>query len=198
MGLAAVHGQRVPRRWANAASEGFTRPAPTVVFVATVLSTAASPAMRHIPTGTAYAVWTSVGTVLDGGLLGRGHRGDHAEGAVRGHHRLRRRPQAARRRTRGRRHGPCRDAPGGRLEICHAVVVPLSSLPTMSRGSGWGCRPRGDVDAVAVRGIQARALEGMVLEPERDHVGHRRRAHIRARRDPTPSSAQRSLDAERP
>jgi quaternary ammonium compound-resistance protein SugE len=54
--------------WANAlaASEGFTRPAPTVVFlVATALSTVGLAfAMRHIPTGTAYAVWTSLGTVL--------------------------------------------------------------------------------------------------------------------------------------
>ena len=54
--------------WANAlaASEGFTRPAPAVVFlVATALSTVGLAfAMRHIPTGTAYAVWTSVGTVL--------------------------------------------------------------------------------------------------------------------------------------
>ena len=54
--------------WANAlaASEGFTRPAPTVVFlVATALSTLGLAfAMRHIPTGTAYAVWTSLGTVL--------------------------------------------------------------------------------------------------------------------------------------
>lgn len=48
--------------WANAlsASEGFTRPLPTVVFVvATALSTVGlAYAMRHIPTGTAYAVWT--------------------------------------------------------------------------------------------------------------------------------------------
>lgn len=54
--------------WANAlsASDGFTRPLPTVVFVvATALSTVGlAYAMRHIPTGTAYAVWTSVGTVL--------------------------------------------------------------------------------------------------------------------------------------
>ena len=54
--------------WANAlsASEGFTRPVPVVVFlVATVASVIGLAfAMRHIPTGTAYAVWTSVGTVL--------------------------------------------------------------------------------------------------------------------------------------
>lgn len=54
--------------WANAlaASDGFTRPAPTAVFVvATLLSTVGLAfAMRHIPTGTAYAVWTSLGTVL--------------------------------------------------------------------------------------------------------------------------------------
>ncbi len=54
--------------WANAlaASEGFSRLGPTLVFVvATLLSTVGlALAMRHIPTGTAYAVWTSVGTVL--------------------------------------------------------------------------------------------------------------------------------------
>ena len=54
--------------WANAlsASTGFTEAAPTVVFlVATIASVVGlSFAMQHIPTGTAYAVWTSVGTVL--------------------------------------------------------------------------------------------------------------------------------------
>ncbi|GAA3876446.1 DMT family transporter [Tessaracoccus defluvii] len=54
--------------WANAlsASNGFTDLAPTLVFlVATVASVVGlSFAMQHIPTGTAYAVWTSVGTVL--------------------------------------------------------------------------------------------------------------------------------------
>jgi quaternary ammonium compound-resistance protein SugE len=54
--------------WATAmgASHGFTRPAPTGVFlVAVALSTAGlGLAMRHIPAGTAYAVWTAIGTVL--------------------------------------------------------------------------------------------------------------------------------------
>lgn len=54
--------------WANAlsASQGFSRPVPVVVFlVATVASVIGLGfAMRHIPTGTAYAVWASVGTVL--------------------------------------------------------------------------------------------------------------------------------------
>lgn len=54
--------------WANAlsASMGFTRLWPSVLFVvATVLSTVGlALAMKSIPTGTAYAVWTSVGTVL--------------------------------------------------------------------------------------------------------------------------------------
>lgn len=54
--------------WANAlsASEGFTRLWPSLLFVvATVLSTVGlAIAMKDIPTGTAYAVWTSVGTVL--------------------------------------------------------------------------------------------------------------------------------------
>lgn len=54
--------------WANAlsASKSFSQPVPTVIFlVATVLSVVGlSMAMQHIPTGTAYAVWTSVGTLL--------------------------------------------------------------------------------------------------------------------------------------
>jgi len=54
--------------WANAlaASQGFTLLAPTLLFlVATTLSSVGlAIAMRRIPTGTAYAVWTSVGTVL--------------------------------------------------------------------------------------------------------------------------------------
>lgn len=54
--------------WANAlaASEGFTKPGPTILFVVAVLASTVglALAMRHIPTGTAYAVWTSVGTVL--------------------------------------------------------------------------------------------------------------------------------------
>lgn len=54
--------------WANAlsASKSFSEPVPTVIFlVATIASLAGlSLAMAHIPTGTAYAVWTSVGTVL--------------------------------------------------------------------------------------------------------------------------------------
>ena len=46
-------------------TEGFTKPAPTVVFlVALVLSMAGlAYAMRELPTGTAYAVWTGIGTV---------------------------------------------------------------------------------------------------------------------------------------
>ncbi len=54
--------------WANAlaASDGFTRLAPSALFVvATIASTVGlATAMRGIPTGTAYAVWTSVGTLL--------------------------------------------------------------------------------------------------------------------------------------
>lgn len=54
--------------WANAlsASKSFSQPVPSVIFlVATVLSVIGlSMAMQHIPTGTAYAVWTSVGTLL--------------------------------------------------------------------------------------------------------------------------------------
>ncbi len=54
--------------WANAlaASEGFSHLGPTLLFlVATVMSSVGlAIAMRHIPTGTAYAVWTSLGSVL--------------------------------------------------------------------------------------------------------------------------------------
>ena len=54
--------------WANAlsASAGFTLLAPSVLFLITVIASTVGLgiAMRHIPTGTAYAVWTSVGTVL--------------------------------------------------------------------------------------------------------------------------------------
>ena len=40
--------------------------APSVLFLVTVVASTVGLgiAMRHIPTGTAYAVWTSVGTVL--------------------------------------------------------------------------------------------------------------------------------------
>ena len=54
--------------WANAlsASESFTNLGPAVLFLITViLSTVGlGLAMNHIPTGTAYAVWTSLGAVL--------------------------------------------------------------------------------------------------------------------------------------
>ena len=54
--------------WANAlsASAGFSVLLPTVVFAGAVVGSmiGLAAAMRHIPTGTAYAVWTSVGTVL--------------------------------------------------------------------------------------------------------------------------------------
>ncbi|CEA09355.1 Quaternary ammonium compound-resistance protein SugE [Arthrobacter saudimassiliensis] len=54
--------------WATAlaASEGFSRPLPTVVFfVAAALSMVGlARAMRSIPVGSAYAVWTGLGAVL--------------------------------------------------------------------------------------------------------------------------------------
>ena len=54
--------------WANAlsASAGFSVLLPTVVFAGAVVGSmiGLAAAMRHVPTGTAYAVWTSVGTVL--------------------------------------------------------------------------------------------------------------------------------------
>lgn len=54
--------------WATAlhASQGFTVLVPTVIFlVASTLSLVGlGRAMRTIPTGTAYAVWTGIGAVL--------------------------------------------------------------------------------------------------------------------------------------
>lgn len=54
--------------WATAlgASDGLTRPVPTVVFLVfnVVSLVGLAHAMRHIPIGTAYAVWTGVGAVL--------------------------------------------------------------------------------------------------------------------------------------
>lgn len=54
--------------WAAALdrSEGFSHPAPTVVFAATLALSMAglSVATRSIPLGTAYAVWVGVGAVL--------------------------------------------------------------------------------------------------------------------------------------
>ena len=54
--------------WATAlgASEGFTRLVPTIVFaIFCVLSLLGlAQAMKHIPIGTAYAVWTGLGAVL--------------------------------------------------------------------------------------------------------------------------------------
>lgn len=54
--------------WATALgmSQGFRRPAPTVVFaVAMTLSMAGlAYAMTSLPTGTAYAVWVGIGAVL--------------------------------------------------------------------------------------------------------------------------------------
>ena len=54
--------------WATALSQsnGLTEPVPTVVFlVATIASVIGLGwAMKHIPTGTAYAVWSGIGAVL--------------------------------------------------------------------------------------------------------------------------------------
>lgn len=54
--------------WANSlsASEGFTNLVPTVIFLVSNIASLVglAKAMKFIPTGTAYAVWTSVGTVL--------------------------------------------------------------------------------------------------------------------------------------
>jgi len=54
--------------WATAlgASEGFSRPLPTVVFAVALVASMAGLgyAARSIPIGTAYAVWTGVGAAL--------------------------------------------------------------------------------------------------------------------------------------
>ena len=47
-------------------SEGFTRPAPSAVFVAALVASMAglAYAMRSLPVGTAYAVWVAIGASL--------------------------------------------------------------------------------------------------------------------------------------
>lgn len=54
--------------WATALgqSDGFTRPGPTIVFVIAVIASTVGLgyAMKSIPTGTAYAVWTGIGAAL--------------------------------------------------------------------------------------------------------------------------------------
>lgn len=46
-------------------TQGFTRPLPTVLTVASMAASMAllGLAVRHLPIGTAYAVWTGIGTV---------------------------------------------------------------------------------------------------------------------------------------
>ena len=54
--------------WATAlaASKGFRRPVPTVVFLVATLASVAglAVAMQELPAGTAYAVWVAVGATL--------------------------------------------------------------------------------------------------------------------------------------
>jgi quaternary ammonium compound-resistance protein SugE len=54
--------------WATALglSEGFTQPAPTLVFAVTAALSmqGLGMAIRHIPLGTAYAVWVGIGAAL--------------------------------------------------------------------------------------------------------------------------------------
>ncbi len=54
--------------WATALgrSEGFTKPVPSVVFIAALAASMAGLAwaMRELPVGTAYAVWVGIGAVL--------------------------------------------------------------------------------------------------------------------------------------
>ncbi|MGL5007581.1 MAG: quaternary ammonium compound efflux SMR transporter SugE [Plesiomonas sp.] len=53
--------------WALAlkASVGFSKPLPTVIFAITILGSMAllALAMRHLPVGSAYAIWTGIGAV---------------------------------------------------------------------------------------------------------------------------------------
>ncbi|MFJ6000729.1 DMT family transporter [Arthrobacter sp. NPDC092385] len=54
--------------WATALgrSDGFSRPAPTVVFGVAIIASMAglAYAMRTLPVGTAYAVWVGIGAAL--------------------------------------------------------------------------------------------------------------------------------------
>lgn len=47
------------------ASQGWTRPVPAVVGVLAALASIAllAQALRHLPTGTAYAIWTGIGAI---------------------------------------------------------------------------------------------------------------------------------------
>ena len=58
--------------WATALdrSQGLTRPAPTVAFVAALAAsmTGLGLVMRHLPVGTAYAVWVGIGAALTVGF----------------------------------------------------------------------------------------------------------------------------------
>lgn len=49
--------------WAMKASEGFSKPWPTVLMIVTMLASFGllAWAMRSLPLGTAYAVWTGIG-----------------------------------------------------------------------------------------------------------------------------------------
>jgi len=51
-------------------TEGFTRPGPTAFFLATLAGSMVllSMAVRHLPVGTAYAVWVGIGTT--GAVIG--------------------------------------------------------------------------------------------------------------------------------
>ncbi|MGL5044390.1 quaternary ammonium compound efflux SMR transporter SugE [Plesiomonas sp.] len=53
--------------WALAlkASEGFSKPLPNVIFAVTITGSMVllALAMRHLPVGSAYAIWTGIGAV---------------------------------------------------------------------------------------------------------------------------------------
>ncbi len=57
--------------WATALgrSDGLTKPVPTVVFLVSVVLSMVGLgfAMRHLPIGTAYAVWVGIGAALTAG-----------------------------------------------------------------------------------------------------------------------------------
>ncbi len=55
----------VVRASAMKPSEGFTRPAPSAITIATMTDSFALPAlaMRSLPLGTAYTIWTGIGAI---------------------------------------------------------------------------------------------------------------------------------------
>lgn len=74
--LAVAGGLEVEWAVAMKYSEGFTRPLPTILTIIGYIASAVflSMALRHLPLGTAYAIWTGIGilgTTILGTLLFR-------------------------------------------------------------------------------------------------------------------------------